>query len=162
MCCVVFVDVCFTCINVPMFNVSITSPSPTPPLPVPFPVEPHCGGPAVCPPGHVEWSVCILLEQVVCLHSTRQTTVCDESSRVGGRGRGRGGAGGENRHLVGGGWGSDMYRTLVFGYAIYQCCENSVRPPLPPLSVSFLLSLLSLQFSLFSSLPSASCSLPGS
>ena len=36
----------------------------------------------MCPPGHAEWGVC-LLEQVVGLTDTRQTTVCDESCRVG-------------------------------------------------------------------------------
>ena len=35
------------------------------------------------PPGHDEWGVCLLLEQVVCLIITRQTAVCDESCRVG-------------------------------------------------------------------------------
>ena len=42
----------------------------------------------MCPPVHAEWGVCLLLEQVVCLAGTRQTTVCDESCRVGGRGWG--------------------------------------------------------------------------
>ena len=40
----------------------------------------------MCAPGHAEWGVCLLLEQVVGLTDTRQTAVCDESCRVGGPG----------------------------------------------------------------------------
>ena len=36
----------------------------------------------MCAPGHAEWGVCLLLEQVVGLTDTRQTAVCDESCRV--------------------------------------------------------------------------------
>ena len=32
----------------------------------------------MCPPGHAEWGVCLLLEQVVGLTNTRQMAVCDE------------------------------------------------------------------------------------
>ena len=42
----------------------------------------------MCAPGHVEWGVCLLLEQVVGLTDARQTAVCDESCRVGGPGWG--------------------------------------------------------------------------
>ena len=42
----------------------------------------------MCAPGHAEWGVCLLLEQVVGLTDTRQTAVCDESCRVGGPGWG--------------------------------------------------------------------------
>ena len=37
----------------------------------------------MCASGHVEWGVCLLLEQVVGLTDTWQTAVCDESCRVG-------------------------------------------------------------------------------
>ena len=40
----------------------------------------------MCAPGHAEWGVCLLLEQVVGLTDTRQTAVGDESCRVGGPG----------------------------------------------------------------------------
>ena len=79
----VYVCVCAAIVH----NVSMPSP--------PSPVESHCGGPVVCPPGHAEWGVCLLLEQVVCLTGTGQTAVCDESCRVGGPGRGGVRAGGE-------------------------------------------------------------------
>ena len=42
----------------------------------------------MCAPGHAEWGVCLLLEQVVGLTDIRQTAVCDESCRVGGPGWG--------------------------------------------------------------------------
>ena len=42
----------------------------------------------MCAPGHAEWGVCLLLEQVVGLTDTRQTAVSDESCRVGGPGWG--------------------------------------------------------------------------
>ena len=40
----------------------------------------------MCPPGHAEWGVCLLLEQLVYLTDTRQMAVCDESCRVAGPG----------------------------------------------------------------------------
>ena len=43
----------------------------------------------MCAPGHAEWCVCLLLEQVVDLTDTRQTAVCDERCRVDGPGWGR-------------------------------------------------------------------------
>ena len=42
----------------------------------------------MCAPGHAEWGVCLLLEQVVGLTNTQQTAVCDESCRVDGPGWG--------------------------------------------------------------------------
>ena len=51
----------------PLLTWSIASPNPAH---LPSPVESHCGGPVVCPPGHAEWCVCLLLEQVVCLTGT--------------------------------------------------------------------------------------------
>ena len=58
----------------------------------------------MCAPGHAEWGVCLLLEQVVGLTDIRQTAVCDESCRVGGPGWGGDRARGQ-RGLVTGGRG---------------------------------------------------------
>ena len=69
--------------------------------PRPPPVESHCGGPVVCAPGHAEWGVCLLLEQVAGLTDTRQTAVCDESCRVGGPGWGRDRARGQRGLVTG-------------------------------------------------------------
>ena len=57
----------------------------------------------MCAPGHAEWSVCLLLEQVVGLTDTRQTAVCDESCRVGGPGWGGDRARGQRGLVTGGG-----------------------------------------------------------
>ena len=38
----------------------------------------------MCSPGHAEWCVFLLLEQVVCFTGTQQMAVCDESCKVGG------------------------------------------------------------------------------
>ena len=59
----------------------------------------------MCAPGHAEWGVCLLLEQVVGLTDTRQTAVCDESCRVGGPGWGRDRARGQRGLVTGGGRG---------------------------------------------------------
>ena len=56
----------------------------------------------MCAPGHAEWGVCLLLEQVVGLTDTRQTAVCDESCRVGGPGWGRDRARGQRGLMTGG------------------------------------------------------------
>ena len=56
----------------------------------------------MCAPGHAEWGVCLLLEQVVSLTDTRQTAVCDESCRVGGPGWGRVRARGQMGFVTGG------------------------------------------------------------
>ena len=65
----------------------------------------------MCAPGHAEWGVCLLLEQVVGLTDTWQMAVCDESCRVGGPGwggdRARGQRGlvtGEGRDMEGRVW----------------------------------------------------------
>ena len=56
----------------------------------------------MCPPGHAEWGVCLLLEQVAGLTNTRQTAVCDESCRVGGPGWGRDRTRGQRGFVTGG------------------------------------------------------------
>ena len=55
----------------------------------------------MCAPGHAEWDVCLLLEQVVGLTDTWQTAVCDESCRVGGPGWGRDRARGQRGLVTG-------------------------------------------------------------
>ena len=94
----------------------IASPSPAhlPCPPLPPPVESHCGGPVVCAPGHAEWGVCLLLEQVVGLTDTRQTEVCDESCRVGGPGWGGDRARGQKGLWQGGGGGIWTHWVLDF------------------------------------------------
>ena len=82
----------------------------------------------MCPPGHAEWGVCLLLEQVVCLTGTRQTAVCNESCRVGGPGWGGVRAGGQRGHVTR--KGGDVEQ-LGIGYqvvveSIDSECENSV------------------------------------
>ena len=56
----------------------------------------------MCAPGHAEWGVCLLLEQVVGLTDARQTAVCGESCRVGGPGWGRDRARGQRGLVTGG------------------------------------------------------------
>ena len=60
----------------------------------------------MCPPGHAEVGVCLLLEQVVDLTDTRQTAVCDESCRVGGPGWGGDRARGQRGLVTGEGYGA--------------------------------------------------------
>ena len=55
----------------------------------------------MCAPGHAEWGVCLLLEQVVGLSDARQTVVCDESCRVGRPGWGRDRARGQSGRVTG-------------------------------------------------------------
>ena len=56
----------------------------------------------MCAPGHAEWGVCLLLEQVVGLTNTRQMAVCDESCRVGRPGWGGDRARGQRGLVTGG------------------------------------------------------------
>ena len=64
----------------------------------------------MCAPGHAEWGVCLLLEQVVGLTDTQQTAVCDESCRVGGPGWGRDRARGQMGLVTGEGWDVEQLR----------------------------------------------------
>ena len=105
----------------------------------------------MCAPGHAEWGVCLLLEQVVSLIDTRQTTVCDESCRVGGPGwgrdRARGQRGlmtGEGRDMEGRVWscstgGDDSITKLAANghqQSIEQCTAAQTRVPLTGLCQS--------------------------
>ena len=91
----------------------------------------------MCPPGHAEWGVCLLLEQVVCLTGTRQMAVCDESCRVGGPGWGGVGGGGQ-RELV---MGDDVDQLRIGLKLVVETMRRASCPLLPS---------------------PASCSLPGS
>ena len=99
----------------------------------------------MCAPGHAEWGVCLLLEQVVGLTDTRQTAVCDESCRVGGPGWGRDRARGQ-RGLVTG-EGRDMEgrvtptcgRSTDNGCEIHPCPPSSLSPSLPFLQPAWFL-----------------------
>ena len=75
----------------------------------------------MCAPGHGEWGVCLLLEQVVGLTDTQQTAVCDESCRVGGPGWGRDRARGQMGLVTGeGGYGAIEDLTPTCGRSYRQ------------------------------------------
>ena len=100
----------------------------------------------MCVPGHAEWGVCLLLEQVVGLTNTRQTAVCDESCRVGGPGWDRDRARGQRGLVTGGGgiWscstgGNDSIPKLAANghqQSIEQCTAAQTRVPLTGLCQS--------------------------
>ena len=101
----------------------------------------------MCAPGHAEWGVCLLLEQVVHLTDTRQTAVCDESCRVGGPGwvgdRARGQRGrvtGEERDIEQLRTGLQLVaETTDNGCEIHPFLPSSLSPSLPFLQPAWFL-----------------------